>query len=91
MNLEKNSNKGIKEIVAKSSRIKSLIEFSRSIHAEMHAIITGSQLGGDRMIGGSLYCTTYPCHNCARHIILAGIKKVYYIMVQCSRRAFNKI
>lgn len=31
------------------------------------------------MIGGKLYCTTYPCHNCARHIIAAGIKEVYYI------------
>jgi hypothetical protein len=26
-----------------------------------------------------LFITTYPCHNCARHIIVAGIKKVYYI------------
>lgn len=31
------------------------------------------------MINGKLYCTTYPCHNCARHIVLAGIKEVYYI------------
>jgi deoxycytidylate deaminase len=65
--------------VLKSSRINNLIEFSRSIHAEMHAIIIGSQLSGDKMTNGSLYCTTYPCHNCARHIILAGIKKIYYI------------
>jgi len=26
-----------------------------------------------------LYTTTFPCHNCARHIIAAGIKKVFYI------------
>lgn len=75
INLIKDSNQEI----LKKSRINNLIEFSRSIHAEMHAIITGSQLSGDRMIGGSLYCTTYPCHNCARHIILAGIKNIYYI------------
>ena len=31
------------------------------------------------MKGGKLYCTTYPCHNCARHIIVAGIQEVYYI------------
>ena len=31
------------------------------------------------MVNGKLFCTTYPCHNCARHIILAGIKEVYYI------------
>lgn len=67
------------ERVIKESKIGALIEFSRSIHAEMHAIIIGSQLAGDRMKGGKLYCTTYPCHNCARHIIVAGIEEVYYI------------
>jgi deoxycytidylate deaminase len=63
----------------RNSKIKSLVEFSRAIHAEMHAIITASQTAGDRVREGSLYITTYPCHNCARHIIMAGIKKVYYI------------
>ena len=63
----------------KNSKIKDLIEFSRSVHAEMHAIISGSQLSGSKMINGKLFCTTYPCHNCARHIIVAGIKEVYYI------------
>src|SRR3954447_18935869 len=29
--------------------------------------------------GASLYCTTFPCHNCARHIIASGIAKVVYI------------
>ena len=27
----------------------------------------------------SMYMTTVPCHNCAKHIIAAGIKKVVYI------------
>ena len=45
----------------------------------MHAIIQGAQRTGDLMKGGKLYCTTYPCHNCARHIIAAGIEEVYYI------------
>jgi len=63
----------------RNSKIKDLIEFSRSVHAEMHAIISGTQLSGSKMINGKLFCTTYPCHNCARHIIVAGIKEVYYI------------
>jgi deoxycytidylate deaminase len=67
------------ENVLLKSKIKDLIEFSRSVHAEMHAIITGSQLAGSKMINGKLFCTTYPCHNCARHIIVAGIKEIYYI------------
>ncbi|MCP4132424.1 MAG: hypothetical protein GY754_15740 [bacterium] len=75
----KDSDKKEVENIIKKSKIGNLIEFSRSIHAEMHAIIIGSQLAGDRMKGGKRYCTTYPCHNCARHIIVAGIKEVYYI------------
>lgn len=63
----------------RNSKVKDLIEFSRSVHAEMHAIIQGSQLTGDKMIGGRLFCTTYPCHNCARHIIASGLKEVYFI------------
>lgn len=65
--------------IRRSSKIKDLIEFSRSVHAEMHAIIIGSQLSSDKMIGGKLYCTTFPCHNCGRHIILSGIEEIYYI------------
>lgn len=72
-------NERLKTIVRKSTKVKDLIEFSRSVHAEMHAIIVGSQLSGSRMINGKLFCTTYPCHNCARHIIVAGIKEIYYI------------
>ena len=63
----------------RNSKIKDLIEYSRAVHAEMNAIIKGSQKTSDRMKGGKLFCTTYPCHNCARHIILAGINEVYFI------------
>jgi len=63
----------------KTSKIKDLIEFSRSVHAEMQAIIQGSQTAGERVKEGKLFTTTYPCHSCARHIILAGIKEVFYI------------
>jgi deoxycytidylate deaminase len=63
----------------KKSRIKELIEFSRAVHAEMLAIITSSQKAGTEVLNGKLFCTTYPCHNCARHIVAAGLKEVYYI------------
>jgi len=29
--------------------------------------------------GGTLYCTTFPCHSCARHIVAAGLKEVVYL------------
>ncbi len=61
------------------SRIKDLIEFSRAVHAEMHAIINATQKSGSEIVGGRLYCTTYPCHNCARHIVASGITEIYYI------------
>lgn len=61
------------------SRLKDLIEFSRAVHAEMHAILGACRVAGDRVVGGKIYVTTYPCHACARHIIAAGISEIYYI------------
>lgn len=61
------------------SRIRGLIEFSRSIHAEMHAILNANKSEGERIQDGILYVTTYPCHSCARHIIASGVSEVYYI------------
>jgi deoxycytidylate deaminase len=65
--------------VASNKKLRGLIEFSRSIHAEMHAILTALRNTGPRVKGGQLFVTTYPCHSCARHIVAAGIKIVYYI------------
>ena len=56
-----------------------MIEFSRAVHAEMDALISLSRGGGGSTVGSTLYATTFPCHNCARHIIAAGVDKVYYI------------
>jgi hypothetical protein len=30
-------------------------------------------------IGATLFSTTFPCHNCAKHIVAAGIRRVVYI------------
>ena len=67
----------IKEI--SNSRVRDLIEFSRAVHAEMHAILGASRVAGERVVGGKIFVTTYPCHSCARHIVAAGIQEVYYI------------
>ena len=58
--------------------IKDLIEYSRSIHAEMNALLAAGRSGVPAM-NTALYCTTYPCHNCARHLVAAGVAEVYYI------------
>lgn len=63
----------------KSSRVRDLTEFSRAVHAEMDALISIARRGGDSCIGATLYATTYPCHNCARHLVAAGIIDVVYL------------
>lgn len=62
-----------------STRLKDLIEFSRAVHAEMDAITSVARTGAAPVADGTLYSTTFPCHNCARHIVASGIKKVIYI------------
>ncbi len=71
--------KELADAVYAQSGIGDLIEFSRAVHAEMDALISLSRGGGGSTIGANLYSTTFPCHNCARHIVAAGIEKVYYI------------
>jgi len=65
--------------VIRETRIKSLIEFSRSVHAEMDAIISLARSGTRLELGATLFSTTYPCHSCARHIVAAGISEVVYL------------
>lgn len=57
----------------------SIIEYSRAIHAEMEAILNIARSGKVSTLGAVMYTTTYPCHNCARHIIASGISRVVYI------------
>jgi len=61
-----------------SSRISDLLEFGRIAHAEMAAICTAARRGTP-LRSGVMLTTTYPCHECARLIIAAGISRVIYI------------
>jgi deoxycytidylate deaminase len=62
----------------RDTQLMDLLEFGRMIHAEMSAICDAARIG--RSIKGStLYCTTFPCHMCAKHIVASGIKRVVYI------------
>ncbi|WMY11314.1 anti-phage dCTP deaminase [Paraburkholderia phenoliruptrix] len=61
------------------TQLKSLIEFSRAVHAEMHALLSAGATHGGEVQGGKLFVTTYPCHSCARHIVAAGIEEVYFL------------
>ncbi len=54
------------------------LEYGRVVHAEMNALMAAARLGLATQ-GATLYCTTFPCHLCARHIIGGGIHDVVYI------------
>jgi deoxycytidylate deaminase len=59
-------------------RVKDLVEYSRSIHAEMDALFAAARQGTSTK-NTTLFCTTFPCHNCARHMVTAGVKQVFYV------------
>ncbi len=60
------------------TRLMNLTEFGRAVHAEMEAILSAGRVGTS-VRGAVLYSTTFPCHNCAKHIVGSGIEHVFYI------------
>lgn len=62
----------------KESQVMDIIEFGRMIHAEMSAI-TDAARTGISVRGAVMYCTTFPCHMCAKHIVSSGIKTLVYL------------
>lgn len=73
----KNIKQEIRNIL-QESKIKDITEYSRAVHAEMDALLTCSR-SNVSTAGASLFVTTFPCHNCAKHIIAAGIEKVIFV------------
>ncbi|MGC7894321.1 anti-phage dCTP deaminase [Vibrio anguillarum] len=61
-----------------SSKIKDITEYGRVVHAEMEAILACARSDISTK-DAELYCTTFPCHNCAKHIVASGIKRVVYV------------
>lgn len=64
--------------VLKKSGIRDLTEFGRVVHAEMEALMSCARRG-ITTVGAAVYCTTFPCHNCAKHIVAAGIARVVFV------------
>jgi deoxycytidylate deaminase len=62
----------------KSSNVMDITEYGRAVHAEMEALLSCARSGTSPR-GGTLYSTTFPCHNCAKHIVAAGVKRVVYV------------
>ena len=55
-----------------------LTEYGREVHAEMDALVAAarSHVSVERCI---MYCTTFPCHICAKHIVASGIDTLVFI------------
>jgi cytidine deaminase len=66
--------------------IGELTEFGRAVHAEMNALLDAVRRGVP-VQDATLYTTTFPCHNCARHIIGAGLRRVVFIEPYIKSRA----
>lgn len=78
----------IRHPVTRGSQFFDILEFGRTLHAEMDAITSAARRGIPTR-GATLYCTTLPCHECARLIVGAGIRKVVFVEPFDKTRAFD--
>ena len=58
------------------------------VHAELNAILNA---GGRSLQGCKLYVSLHPCESCAKAIIQAGIKEVYYLSNKYAHTVEHKI
>lgn len=72
----------------RATSFKDITEFGRATHAEMEALLSCARLGHSTK-GADVYSTTFPCHNCAKHLVAAGIRRVYYIEPYPKSRALD--
>ncbi|MDQ4144703.1 MAG: hypothetical protein M3198_13360 [Actinomycetota bacterium] len=69
-----------------AEKLRELTEFGRAVHAEMDSLLDAARRGVP-VRGCSLHTTTFPCHNCARHIIGVGIMRVVFVEPYSKSRA----
>lgn len=62
----------------RKSQFMDALEYGRIIHAEMSAICDAARLGRS-LKSSKLYCTTFPCHMCAKHIVASGVDEVIFL------------
>jgi deoxycytidylate deaminase len=68
--------------------LKEITEFGRAVHAEMDALLACARTGRSTR-GTTMYVTTFPCHNCARHIVVSGVTRVVFIEPYPKSRALE--
>jgi deoxycytidylate deaminase len=62
----------------KGHRFWSITEYGRAVHAEM-GVITDAARRGVALFDATMYGTTFPCHNCAKHVVSSGVRRLVYI------------
>jgi len=62
----------------KNAELMNIIGFYRAVHAETAALLDAAKRGAS-VRDCIMHVTTFPCHECARHIVAAGIKKVIFL------------
>jgi deoxycytidylate deaminase len=74
------SDRALKEFLkhVAETRFRRLTEFGRSVHSEMDALTTAAR-HGISTLNCTMVVTTFPCHNCMRHMVAAGICRVVYM------------
>lgn len=66
--------------------LDAVTEFGRAVHGEMGTLMDGARRGVS-VAGLTMYVTTFPCHQCTRHIISAGIRRLVYVYPYPKSRA----
>ncbi len=59
------------------TRVMQGLEYVRAVHAEMAALLQAARFGIS-VARTTLYTTTFPCHECTRHIVASGVERVVY-------------
>ena len=62
----------------KKSLVSGVTEYGRMVHAEMNALADAARLGRS-VKGSTIFVTTYPCHNCAKHLVASGVERIVFI------------
>lgn len=69
---------GDSEPIMRGAQFLATIDYVRAVHAEMAAICDAARYGHCLDLA-TLYTTTFPCHDCAKHILASGIRRVVYL------------
>jgi len=62
----------------RKAKVRENIDYVRAVHAEASALLDSAR-HGVAVHGTTMYTTTFPCHECARHIVAAGVADVVYL------------